>query len=153
MHDAYTIKQLLKLPLVIESLASFDDYLLVGTKQGHLLMYTTKGNQEVQLLRSNKYFSKKPILQIQGIPEFSILVALSDNIVSVHDIDLAVTNFPTVSTVSKSRGAHLFALDIHRTKSLTGESAATVRLVVAVRRKLQGSNAPLFAKTLKVLLG
>ena len=42
MHSAYTLGQLLKLPLTIESIKAFGDNLLVGTRQGHLLMYTVK---------------------------------------------------------------------------------------------------------------
>jgi len=95
------------------------------------------GDPSVQLLRSNKYFSKKPILQLSVVPEYSILVALTDNIISVHDIDMAVTNFPLISQVQRTKGTSLFALDVVRTKSLTGESAAAVRMVVSVRRKLQ----------------
>lgn len=51
------------------------------------------------LFRSNKYFSKKPIVQLAVVPEYSILVALTDNIISVHDIDLAVMNFPLITQV------------------------------------------------------
>ena len=53
----------------------------------------------MMLFRSNKYFSKKPIVQLAVVPEYSILVALTDNIISVHDIDLAVMNFPLISQV------------------------------------------------------
>ena len=51
------------------------------------------------MFRSNKYFSKKPIVQLAVVPEYSILVALTDNIISVHDIDLAVMNFPLITQV------------------------------------------------------
>ena len=37
------------------------------------------GDPQVQLLRSNKYFSKKPITQLAAVPELSILVALTEN--------------------------------------------------------------------------
>ena len=56
---------------------------------------------------------------------------------SVHDIDMAVTNFPTISQVTRTKGTNLFALDVVRTKTLTGETAVAVRMVAAVRRKLQ----------------
>ena len=56
---------------------------------------------------------------------------------SVHDIDMAVTNFPTISQVTRTKGTNLFALDVVRTKTLTGEPAVAVRMVAAVRRKLQ----------------
>ena len=64
-----------------------DDHLLVGTRQGHLLMYSVlQGNNtesslssrcEVHLLRSNKYFAKKPIQQLAVVPEHQILISLS----------------------------------------------------------------------------
>ena len=69
-----------------------DDHLLVGTQQGHLLMYsvlqgTNSGADqslssrcEVHLLRSNKYFAKKPIQQLAVVPEHQILVSLSGKI-------------------------------------------------------------------------
>ncbi len=63
----------------------------MGTQQGHLLMYsvlqgtsnstsadTTLGSRcEVHLLRSNKYFAKKPIQQLAVVPEHQILISLS----------------------------------------------------------------------------
>jgi hypothetical protein len=150
MHMAYRVSQLLKLPLAIESLKAIGDHLLVGTKQGHLLMYSVTFNSlsyspddtndnyiHAQLLRSNKTFSKKAILQLDAVQELSILVALSDSAVTVHDIDLSTTNFPVITQMPRTKGASAFALDISRQKSLTGETAITVRLVVAVRRKLQ----------------
>jgi hypothetical protein len=150
MHTAYRVSQLLKLPLGIGSLKAIGDHLLVGTKQGHLLMYSVACNSlsnspddtpdnpvHVQLLRSNKTFSKKAIVQLDAVQELSILVALSDSAVTVHDIDLSVTNFPVITQMPRTKGASTFALDISRLKSLTGETVITVRLVVAVRRKLQ----------------
>jgi len=142
MHDAYLSHLLLKLPLQVESLASAGDQLFVGTRDGHLLMYGVTprpggGEHAVQLLRSNKYFSKKAILQLAVVPEYSILVALKEGMVSVHDIDMAVTNFPTISQVTETRGTTLFALDVLRTPSLTGETAVAVRMAVVMRRKLQ----------------
>jgi hypothetical protein len=61
-----------------------DDNLLVGTRQGHLLMYSVAcrfGDQkhEVQLLRYNKNFSKKPIQQLAVVPEYQLLISLSGN--------------------------------------------------------------------------
>ncbi|KAK7863279.1 hypothetical protein R5R35_005325 [Gryllus longicercus] len=140
MHDAYDLVQLLKLTVQIESIAAYEDNLLVGTKQGHLLMYSVcyreaDTKHEVQLLRYNKNFSKKPIQQLAVVPEYQLLISLSDNIICVHDI--SIINFPAVNVVQKSRGATLFALDIKKYTSLTGETSVTVRLCVAVKRKLQ----------------
>ena len=149
----YKVCQLLKLPLGIESIKAIGDHLLVGTKQGHLLMYSVAFNNlenngedhnenhdnsvHVQLLRSNKNFSKKAIVKLEAVPEYSILVALSDSVISVHDIDLSVTNFPVITNLTRTKGACTFALDTSRVTTMTGEVVVTVRLVVAVKRKLQ----------------
>ena len=117
----YKVCQLLKLPLGIESIKAIGDHLLVGTKQGHLLMYSVAFNNlssdnsnsnsgksetednsvHVQLVRSNKNFSKKSILKLEAVTDYSILVALSDSVISVHDIDLSVTNFPVITTLTR----------------------------------------------------
>ncbi|KAK4324087.1 hypothetical protein Pmani_005270 [Petrolisthes manimaculis] len=140
MHDAYeAIPILEKLPLQIESLFAYDENLVVGTRQGHLLMYSvtpgTTRRWDVALLCSNKNFSRKPILQVAVVPEHQIIVSLSDNVISVHD--LTVFNLPLLCTISQTKGATAFDLDIKRQVTLTGESAVTVRVVVAVRRRLQ----------------
>lgn len=59
-----------------------DEKLLVGTRQGHLLMYhvvpsTVDNNHDVQLMRYNKIFSKKPIQQLEVIPDYNLLVSLT----------------------------------------------------------------------------
>ncbi|RXG69490.1 hypothetical protein Avbf_05437 [Armadillidium vulgare] len=55
--------------------------LVVGTKQGHLLMYSINSDStsrmKINLLRSNKNFSRKPITQIAVVPEHQILISLS----------------------------------------------------------------------------
>lgn len=109
MYVAYeAIPILEKLPLQIESIAAYgiaifylniifsgkliflllDEHLLVGTHQGHLLMYSvlqgmsnhldcSSPKSEVHLLRSNKYFARKPIQQLAVVPEHQILICLS----------------------------------------------------------------------------
>lgn len=76
-------------------LLNSDDLLLVGTHQGHLLMYSilqgpggdgqvsSSSKCEVHLLRSNKYFAKKPIQQLAVVPEHQILISLSGNILKI----------------------------------------------------------------------
>ena len=154
MHTAYNLTLPKNLSFVIESMTAFGDNLIVGTKQGHLLMFKnttgidagsngTHGNGgggnpseiRLQLLKTNKTF-RKPIVQLEVVPELSILVALSDGCISVHDIDLATgTNFPIITTVVKS-GCSSFAIDVLKQRSLTGEIAITLRLVAALKRKL-----------------
>lgn len=99
MHDAYNLYQLLKLTVQIESIAAFgkhfdlktktpqcqsvlDDYLFVGTRIGHLLIYSVTKKvggvkHDVQLLCYNKNFSKKPVQQLDVIPAYEVLVSLS----------------------------------------------------------------------------
>ena len=65
------------------------DTLLVGTRQGQLLVYTVQpaGGLEpkfnVFLLRPNKAFSKKAITQLAVIPEYHILISLSGTQINI----------------------------------------------------------------------
>ncbi|KAI0225860.1 Vam6/Vps39-like protein [Lamellibrachia satsuma] len=141
MHEAYEAAPILeKLPLHIESVACYNNTLLVGTKQGQLLVYTVQptGSHEpkfsVSLERPNKAFSKKPITQLAVVPEYHILISLSDSVVSVHDL----TVFAQITCLTKSRGATLFAVDLQQKQhSLGGDVQYTLRMCVAVKRKLQ----------------
>ncbi|XP_041353642.1 vam6/Vps39-like protein [Gigantopelta aegis] len=141
MHEAYEAAPILeKLPLQIESIACFDDILLVGTKQGHLLQYKIKRSTrvtdkrfDVTLERSNKSFAKKPITQLAAVPELFILISLSDNVISVHDL----TTFNLVTCVARTKGATLFAIDVQKVKSQTGDVHSTLRLGVSSKRRIQ----------------
>lgn len=117
-----------------------DNNVLLGTRQGHLLMYAVKQHEterkmDLQLLQYDKSFSKKPINQIDVIPDYQLLFSLSDGLISVHDITR--TNFPLVHANSNTKGASLFALNLLRSTSLTGETALLVRLCVVIKRSLQ----------------
>lgn len=141
MHEAFEAGTILeKLPLKIESIACYDDILLVGTSNGPLLQYRIKQSKltgetkyDVNLERSNKTFSKKAVQQLFAVPELYLLISLSDNVVSVHDL----SSFSLITTLSKTKGATLFAADVETVTSLTGEQQSTLRLCVAVRRKIQ----------------
>lgn len=141
MHDAYEAIPLLeKLPLKIESITCHDDILLVGTRECHLLQYRIKKKQgeskfDVQLERSNKNFAKKPITQLSAVPQLHILISLSDNVVSVHDL----MTFNLINCINKTKGANLFAIDVQTQKSLSGEENHVLRMCVSVRKKLQVS--------------
>uniref|UniRef100_A0A665WCK8 VPS39 subunit of HOPS complex n=1 Tax=Echeneis naucrates TaxID=173247 RepID=A0A665WCK8_ECHNA len=128
MHDAYEPVPILeKLPLQIDCLAAWEDWLLVGTKPGHLLLYRIKKDAgtnrfEVTLEKSNKNFSKK----IQQVNEKRRLIS---NNIHVHDL----LTFQQITVVSKAKGATLFACDLQQTT--TGEER--LRMCVAVKKKLQ----------------
>ncbi|KAA0711496.1 Vam6/Vps39-like protein [Triplophysa tibetana] len=134
MHDAYEPVPILeKLPLQIECLAAWDDWLLVGTKPGHLLLYRIMKDAgtnrfEVTLEKSNKNFSKK-IQQLFVVSQYKILVSLLENNIHVHDL----LTFQQITVVSKAKGATLFACDLQQSSS--GE--AKLRMCVAVKRKIQ----------------
>lgn len=119
---------------------SVDNNVLLGTRQGHLLMYaveqnTTECKMDLQLLQYDKNFSKKPITQIDVIPEYQLLFSLTDGLVGIHDI--ARHNFPLVHSNANTKGATLFALNVCRSTSLTGEIVLVVRLCVVIKRQLQ----------------
>ncbi|CAG0902960.1 unnamed protein product [Cyprideis torosa] len=160
--DAYRAVPILeKLPLQIESMVAFEPHptnqacsaldhhggagssssklhLIVGTKVGHLLMYEVdlrNPNERVQLLRSSKGFSKKSLTQLGVIPECGILLALSDSVITVHDMN--VFNFPIITQLERTKGALLFAVDCKKQTSQTGVISTIVRLCVAVRKSLQ----------------
>uniref|UniRef100_H2Y4V8 CNH domain-containing protein n=1 Tax=Ciona savignyi TaxID=51511 RepID=H2Y4V8_CIOSA len=146
MHDAYEAIDVLKrLPLAIESIACWEDdsnrghvTLLVGTKPGHLLVYNVKRKMgtshiDIDLERSNRSFSRKPIQQLYVSPEFKILVSLSDGVVSVHDLH----SYQLISVIQRAKGATLFSADLEAQVSLQGVAAYALRLCIVVRRKLQ----------------
>lgn len=117
-----------------------DNTVIFGTKQGHLLIYAIEVNandrkMELQLLQYNKNFSTKPIMQVDVIPDYQLLFCLIDSTISVYDISRNQTSL--VHCATKTKGASLFALDVKRSKSMTGETAIVVRMCVAVKRKLQ----------------
>lgn len=140
MHQAYDCTQLMKLTVQIECFTAHDDKLYIGTKQGHLIIYNVSPGYgevkpEVKLHRYHKNFNKKPINQLALVPEYDIIIKLSDNIVSMHD--LADINCPLMNILQKTKGATLFTLDRTPSVSLTGVSSSIVRLCVCVKRKLQ----------------
>ncbi|CAH1953985.1 unnamed protein product [Acanthoscelides obtectus] len=139
MHEAYQKTSLLNnVQFQVESITAYDDNLLVGTRQGQLCMYNllrTDEKCEVQLMRYNKSFSKKPVQQLEVIPDGSLLISLTDNLIQVHDLN--AIHFTTLSQVQKSKGATLFALNTKKQTSMTGEVSIIVRMAVVVKRRMQ----------------
>ncbi|XP_017764075.1 PREDICTED: vam6/Vps39-like protein [Eufriesea mexicana] len=139
MHDAYEETSILNISVQIESMAAYDDYLLIGTREGHLLMYhvppVLDDNHKLELFRCSKNFNKKRITQIDVVPEYNLLIILIDNMVCVHD--LISLNFQQIYQLQKTRGATLFTLDIKSTQTVNDEKSTLVHLCVAVKRKLQ----------------
>ncbi|XP_029683915.1 vam6/Vps39-like protein isoform X2 [Takifugu rubripes] len=134
MHDAYEPVPILeKLPIQIDCLAAWDDWLLVGTKPGHLLLYRIKKDAgtnrfEVTLEKSIKNFSKK-IQQLHVVSQYKILVSLLENNIQVHDL----LTFQQITGLPKAKGATLFACDLQQ----TSQGEERLRMCVAVKKKLQ----------------
>lgn len=68
-------KNFLKIYLIL------DDNLLIGTREGHLLMYHVPQiidlDHKLELLRHSKNFNKKRITQIDVVPEYHLLILLT----------------------------------------------------------------------------
>lgn len=139
MHEAYKSNLILNITVQIESMAAYDDNLLIGTREGHLLMYNVPlvfdDSHKLELLRHSKNFNKKRITQIDVVPEYNLLILLTDNIICIHDLNSL--NFQQIRQLPKTRGATLFTLDIKSTENSTDTKETVVRLCVAVKRKLQ----------------
>ncbi|XP_050430213.1 vam6/Vps39-like protein isoform X2 [Adelges cooleyi] len=136
MHEVYEVSKLLKYSVPIESITAYDNYLLVGNRQGHIFLYTT--SPRVQLVDCNKTFSKRPILQLASVPECQIVICLSDERVSVLDISRDKVLHLKTSGLQKTKGATSFTLDVKTPVGLQGNANNTVvRLCVAAKRQLQ----------------
>lgn len=166
MHEAYTVFAPPSLPVQIESLACYglllniqlqrpstiihlkkkktffviDNNVLLGTRQGDLLMYEVKQDpnerkMNLQLLQYDKNFSKKPITQIDVVPQYELLFSLTDNLIGIHHISRH--NFPIVHSNPDTKGASLFALNVSRIVSLTDNVTFLIGLCVVVKRQLQ----------------
>jgi len=153
MHTAFEFSPVLEwksLPFQIESLDTFGTRLLIGTSKGQLLVYNVPHRQEnpgrfkVDLQETKKGFSKKPIVQLNVVEEFGILLSLSDSYVCVHDL----TTYREHARMEKTRGATFYAVDVqdredsqadtHHTSETRKQSPRELklRLAVVVRRKL-----------------
>nr|XP_023015227.1 vam6/Vps39-like protein isoform X1 [Leptinotarsa decemlineata] len=138
MHEAYLVSPLLKVTYQVECIAAYNESLLVGTRQGHLCMYNLIKNEDqcnIELMRYNKSFSKKPVQQLEVISDYNILISLTDNLIQIHDLN-AIT-FTTIYQLQKSKGATFFATNVKKHTSMTGEVTSLVRMAVVVKRKVQ----------------
>ncbi|KAF2668175.1 hypothetical protein BT63DRAFT_414207 [Microthyrium microscopicum] len=140
----------------IESLLAYGDRLLVGLNTGSLRIYRVNEpsstpqsslpetpddgpppsptkKKPVDLMREEEKFSKKPIQQLAIIKEASILISLSDNYVSLHDLQ----SYSLQKRLEKTKGATLFAAASNIVKDgEEGIPSIVSRLAVAVKRKI-----------------
>lgn len=136
----------------IESVLSYGDRLLVGLNTGSLRVYRTKEADQsapadgsdaaaadapqprnIDLMREEDKFSKKPVQQLAVIKEANLLVALSDGYVSLHDLHSYALN----ERLEKTKGATQFAVisEVFRDQDTEIPSIVS-KLAVAAKRKV-----------------
>ena len=87
----------------------------------------------VDLLREEEKFSRKPIQQLAIIKEVGILVSLSDNYVSIHELQ----TYALQERLEKTKGAVAFAITSNIVKDpISGIPDIVSRLAVAVKRRI-----------------
>ncbi|KAF2272930.1 uncharacterized protein EI97DRAFT_452711 [Westerdykella ornata] len=85
------------------------------------------------LLREEEKFSRRPIQQLAIIKEANILVSLSDNHVSIHDLQ----TYALQEKLEKTKGATTFAVTSNIVKDpSTGIPSIVSRLAVAAKRRI-----------------
>ncbi|KNG50083.1 vacuolar morphogenesis protein [Stemphylium lycopersici] len=163
MLSAFTARPIVELKQrdksKIESILAYGDRVLVGLNTGSLRIYRVNDQVEdaeaeqkqngdqtgeaaqpptpkarpADLLREEDKFSRRPIQQLAIIKEANILVSLSDNYVSIHDIQ----TYTLQERLEKTRGATTFAAASNIVKDpSTGIPSIVSHLAVAVKRKI-----------------
>lgn len=85
------------------------------------------------LLREEDKFSRRPVQQLGFLKETNMLISLSDNHVSIHDLH----TYQLQERLDKTRGATTFAAASNIVKDpTTGIPSIVSRLAVAVKRKI-----------------
>lgn len=104
-----------------------------GDQNGGLPEPTTPKTKPADLLREEEKFSRRPIQQLAIIKEANILISLSDNHVSIHDLQ----TYTLQEKLERTRGATTFAAASNIVKdATTGIPSIVSRLAVAVKRKI-----------------
>ncbi len=87
----------------------------------------------MDLLREEDRFSRKAVQQLAMIKEANVLVSMSDNHVSIHDLQ----TYQLQEKLERTRGATSFAVTSNIMKDLdTGVPSIVSRLAVSVKRKV-----------------
>lgn len=97
-----------------------DDIVLVGTVNGHLLMYAMKknvkeGTAEFNVLKQDTHFSSEPIMQMNIVPYIDkrLLLSLSYGVITIHKIDN--TTFHFVCSDNETNGTSVFTIRQQKT--------------------------------------
>ena len=130
----------------IESILSHSDQLLVGLNTGSLRIYRInaplsprpdgddiESAKPSELLREYEKFSKYKIDQLAIFREANILISLSNNLVSIHDLG----SYELQEQLTRTKGATLFAVTSNIVKDAqTSVPTLVSRLAVAVKRRI-----------------
>lgn len=87
---------------------------------------------EVELLKSLKQFTKKPVTQLEVVPSLKIIITLSDGLIHINSLD----DLSILQVIQKTKGATCFATNLQNQKTLTGEVQYMLRMCVVVKKKV-----------------
>lgn len=89
-----------------------DNNVIVGTRNGQLIMYTVDEEGSMDMLMFNKNFSKKPITQVEVAASQHLLFVLTDGLLYVCDVSRYNGNFAVLHSPAFVKGCTLFTLSI-----------------------------------------
>lgn len=120
-----------KLPLQIECLTCYDNIFIIGTNCGRMLINEVKINDSLPskietVFEKSISTTKKPIIQLEAVKAFNILIALFDS--QLHVFDLA--KLQLLYSIPKTKGCSSFATSISADQKM-------LRLCVTTKKKLQ----------------
>jgi hypothetical protein len=122
-----------KIPYQIECMTCFNNIFILGLNSGQLLVYSidTASNSikyEVNLEKSIKSITKKPIQQLKAIylKDIRLLIALFETQIHIFDLQTYQHKY----TLPKTKGALLFTTSINMDSNL-------IYLIVVCKRRLQ----------------
>jgi len=145
MHEAFTYQIIQdKPPLEVTSLCSYDNRLLIGTKDGILLIYEINDNSEsflVSLIDSRKDFTKKEIKALYVIKEINILLCLSETQLLAYNLE----TYHFITQIGKLQG--ILLVDIFNSSQKENENnniignneknkELIIKLAIGIKKKL-----------------
>ncbi|KAI1284924.1 Vam6/Vps39-like protein [Halotydeus destructor] len=120
----------------ITCMAAYDDCLIIGTKDGHILKRTQESKRVLKPKFETLFKSagaKKSIVQIEVFPDIGILISLSDKVISVHSLN-ATSSARLPFDVEGSQGATSFATNAHNSGTVVDHDS--LKLCAVIEKKL-----------------
>ncbi|XP_053398739.1 vam6/Vps39-like protein [Mercenaria mercenaria] len=141
--DAYEyekIQSFKRLGYTVECITAYDDTLLVAIHGDQLLRYkvdfiydTVKNKQKVRLRGPDtfKVFGK-PVSEIHPVPEFSLLLAVYDNMLNVYDLE----TYEFKKSLPNTKGMNVIAISVQNEVDSHGIYGTNLKVCVAVGKRL-----------------